>query len=398
VPSSGSGVGTPIVGGAPGTGFVSTFLRPRTYLSLEAYAQWLGIAESAIFGIVRQDDPEYGCDDFYFDESNRVQLVRAIQQAEQALSIHLKFPLLRQYFCDEIYTYRGCETQVRNGRVLALGDKTEELVALNVATGVAALAEEYVLTTTVAFPDCKQLVVYYPGQTRWEIIPSKVTISGTTASITIPRSRLLKPEYLKDFNQADLSLRPQFETSSYFLPVVDVYRRYPDGAQSVTFIWRRKRCWCGQQVCLHAETHPGDVVTQTGHGVIVDARLGIIQIEPAEFNTVTGVFDEKTWVECREPDGFTINYLAGIDQDCSGNCPDDVDPEITRAIIALAHSNMPKGLCSCGPAKVYYEMDSFTPRPEEGPTIFSPFGTTRGQNTAWQIVRRNAQGFGGLLG
>jgi hypothetical protein len=270
------------------------------------------------------------------------------------------------------------------------------VVSLNVATGTAVLADEYELSVTVDFDDCTELVVYYPGQTRWEIHPSKVVISGTTATITIPRSRLLLPEYLIDFtNDND---RPAYETAANFLTVVDVYRRFPDTVSAVTFVWRRKSCGCRSEVdCLHGAATPGTVVTQQGTGVITDARKGNIQIEPATFNTVTGVWDSTSWTECWAPDSVMVSYVSGINMDCLNNCPADLDPQLARAIIALAHSNLPKGICSCDTVKRYYEYDSRIPKPDEGPTILSPFGITIGQNIAWQIVKRESPGFGGLF-
>lgn len=392
----GIGVGTPIVGGAPGAGFTSLQGRPETYLTLEYYSRWLGISESGLFGIVRQDDSPMGCGDFYWDETDRYQMTKAIQQAENSIETYFGHALMRKWMCQEVYPWKGCNFNLRLGNVIALGDRTEEVVSLNVATGVAALEDEYQIAVTVDFTDCSEVVLYYPGQTRWEIHPSKVVISGTTATITIPRSRLLKPEYLIDFTSDND--RPIYETASYFLPTVDVYRRFPDTVSAVTFVWRRKSCGCRSEVnCLHGTATPGEVVTQQGTGVIVNARKGNIQIEPATFNTVTGVWDSTSWTECWEPDSVMVSYVSGINMDCLNNCPADLDPQLARAIIALAHSNLPKGICNCDTVKRYYEFDSMVPRPDEGPTIFSPFGISRGQNLAWQIVKRESPGWGGLF-
>lgn len=378
------------------TGFASTRGREIPYLALEDYARFLGMAENALYGIVRVDDPATGCDDFYWDETDRYKMTRAIQQAERMLETHLGHPLKPVYFCDERYPFRGCDVKLRRGNVLSLGAKVETVIGLGVATGVAVQADEYTLTATVDFAECHEIVVYYPGQTRWEIKPSKVVISGTTVSITIPRSRLLKPEYLIDFkNDGD---RPIYETASYFLETVDVYRRFADLAQAAMFVWYRKSCGCASNTaCLHTTVNPGQVLTQAGTGVIVDSRLGLIKIEPATLNQTTGDLESESWTECHDPDSILISYLAGVHQDCDDNCPEVTDPEITRAIIALAHSNLPRPICGCDPVKMFYEMDAFSPKPDEGPTIFSPFGTTRGQNLAWGVVKRRAHGQGGLL-
>lgn len=390
------GVGTPIVGGVPGTGFTSLQGRPETYLTLEYYSRWLGIAENAMFGIVRQGDPDLGCDDAYWDETDRYQMVKAIQQAENSIETYFGHSLMRKWQCQEYHRWTGCDFNLRLGKVVAMGDKTEEVVSLNVATGVAVQADEYTLSVAVDFDDCSEVVIYYPGQTRWEIHPSKVVISGGIALITIPRSRLLKPEYLIDF--ANDSDRPIYETASYFLPVVDVYRRFPDTVSAVTFIWRRKACGCKSETsCLHGAAEPGTVATQTGVAVIENAYQGKIRVEPASWDTTTGEWTSESWSQCWPPDGVLVSYVSGINEDCQNNCPADLDPQLARAIIALAHSNLPKGICSCATVKRYYEYDSMIPKPDEGPTIFSPFGITRGQNLAWQIVKRESPGFGGLL-
>lgn len=207
--SSGGGTGTPITGGAPGTGFRSNQGRKRTYLSLEDYARILGLSESAVYGIVRQDDPEVGCGSEYWNETDRYQMTHAIIQAETKMENRLRHKLKLTWICDEAKNFTGCDIKLRNGMVQTLGEMTEEVVETGVATGVSELAEEYDIEVEVDFEQCDELVVYYPGQTTFEIRPSSIEISGTTATITIPRARLLKPEFLIDYQ--DDSDRPQWE-------------------------------------------------------------------------------------------------------------------------------------------------------------------------------------------
>lgn len=398
----GGGEGTPI--DTPVSVFQPGFARPETYLSLEEYAHFLGISETALFGFVCDADPTMGCSDFIWDETSRFQMIKAIQQAEKALATHLKHPLKPTYFCDEYYKFRHCELQLRRGKVISVGAKVLETVFLGKSTEIVSVDDEdqeFVLDSatiqvSVDFTDCRELVVFYPGQTRWEIHPSEITIEGGIATIVIPKARLLKPELLRDYT--DVSERPNCVTPSVFLDTVDIYHRFPDAAQAVTFVWKRINCGCSTPFCSHTAINPGEVVTQTGAMLITDARLGMVKVEPATWNTETGVFNSVTWSECRAPDWVLVNYVAGINDDCDGVCPPDLDAELVRAIIALAHSNLPTGLCGCARATLYYEMDSKVPTPDEGPTIFSPFGITRGQNLAWQILKRNSLGWGGMFG
>lgn len=396
----GGGTGTPITGGFIGTGFPRTAVRPTTYLTLGYYARWIGMSESAIYGIVREDDPDMGCDDYYWSESMRFQFVKSIQQAEKRLAKYLGHPLKDQWICDEMHHFYGnennCEITLNTKMVRTIGKKTEEMVAADVAVGVDVFAEEYVVSVDVDFEDCTELVVFYPGQTSQEIDPSSVIISGGVATVTIPRSHLLKQEFLIDF-RADND-RPRYEVYSNFLETVDIYRRFPDAALGVTFIWDRKVCGCSCNVwCSHTATVPGGIVEQTGAATITDPRLGTILVEPATFNTETGEWESALWTELRSPNRVKISYVSGIQDGCADECPLEPDPNIARAIIGLAHSNLPFGVCSCDFAKKGYELDAFAPTADEGPTIMTPFGTTRGQVLAWNLIKVERVGWGGLF-
>lgn len=389
--------GQPIGSGFVGTGIPSTRGRVIPYLCLEDYARFVAMAESTLYGIVRQTDAEIGCSNSYWDETDRYIMTQAIRQAETRLARHLGYPLKLTYVCDERYRYDGrCTINLRKNKVVSLGKKIEEVSQLAVPTGVETLAEEYVLTFLVDFDDCKELVVYYPDQTRWEIKPSKVVISAGVAEVTIPRPRLLAPEFLIDYRED--SDRPQFDDPAFFLHTVDIYHRFPDSAQAVTYVWNRKACGCRSSVtCIHGAVEPGTVFTQNGTGVVVDARLGIIQIEPASLNTETGLMVAERWGQCYAPDSVLINYVTGINEDCDENCPEETDPDLDRAIIALAHSTLPRPICSCDPIKFLYEMDVAVVAPATGPIPRTPFGSTVGQALAWDIMKDHAVGFGGLL-
>ena len=396
------------------------------YFNLEEYSAWIGIAESSLFGLKRDGDPEMGCEGYYWNQTDRFQFGRAFAIAERMLSAYLKHDLKRTWYCQEVYKFTGCEFHLRNKYVIALGEKTEEVVEMGADTSVEVTPEgncemrldefsipqqaplsyetiptlsdipSSVIASTVDFTDCSEVVIYYPDQTKWEINPIQVTISGTTATIAIPRTRLLAPAYFKDYPRKDPDSRPLYENNNVYLATVDVYRRFPDAAQAVTFVWYRKSCGC-TCACLHNTTNPGDIVTQTGVGRIVDSRAGLIRVEPATFNGVTGEWDEAVWTECRPPDEVRVSYVSGIPSDCDGNCPGEPNAQLARAVIALAHSNLPKGFCACSVALNYFEQDAMIPRPDEGLLFANPFGMTRGAYTAWNIVKRESVGEGGLL-
>lgn len=399
-------------------------IRPL-YFSLEDYGSLIGVSESALYGLKRDGDPETGCDGYYWNQTERYQFGHAFGQAERQMYRYLKHPINRTWICQERHPFNGCDLYLRNRWVIAIGDKTEEAIEDDVDTGIGSLSDtcemridefsipntnlvlytsvpslqdipSSVLSVTTDVTDCSEIVLYYPDQTKWEVKPVQISITGGVATIIVPRTRFLKQQYLKDYPKNDPNSRPLYEDDNNFLATIDVHRRFPDETEAVTFVWYRKSCGCTCS-CTHTSTVPGDIVTQTGRAVIVDSKSGRIRVEPATFNTTTGLWEAATWTECRAPDEVRVSYVAGLPNDCDNNCPTDTDEELVRAIISLGHSNLPRGFCSCSAAAVYFEMDSKIPSPEQGVLLSNPLGLTYGSNIAWQIVKRRAGAFGGLL-
>ena len=168
--------------------------------------------------------------------------------------------------------------------VRGVGVETE--VVIQAGQTITYASDPVSLSIGVDFTDEDELVIYYPGQRRYRIRPSFVAISGGTATIEIPRVRLLHPDYLVDY--ADDTLRPDYIDDSYFLTTVDIVRNYLDVTTGANLVWHRRSgdpldC-CMPDVTVCAPDDPCGETLQLACGYVRDQRNGTVQLEPATYN------------------------------------------------------------------------------------------------------------------
>jgi hypothetical protein len=376
---------------------------PDTHFSLEEYWAWLQINEIAGYGIRNFPTTArlgMGCGD-YWQHSNRYHLAGAIAKVEHRLRTDqwLGFPIRREYEGPVQMPYTW---PITLGKwVRGVGVQTESLVeqkTLTLSTG-STIHDPVTFTTTVTFTDTNELIVRYPtsyyttGCESYMIRPSCVSISSGVATISIPRARLLKPEYYLDY--ADDPDRPDYTDDSYFLNVVDVYRNYLNETTGANIVWRRHE---GQINCMTCVTSvscdPSGAcsdVRQLACPYVREQRMGVIQLEPA---TYSGGWSKASYaVGCRNPDQVEINFMRGYHERY-----ETVDENLARAVIAMAHNNMPRRYCSCDVQSLWYEDDT---RALEPAVRLKAGRSTWGNYEAQQILNefdrdRNSYG-GGLL-
>lgn len=379
----GVGVGAPSVGTGPDE-TVTCPGWPETHLSLEDYWAFLQINECAGYGI--RNFPTtgrlgMGCGD-YWDQTNRYYLATAISKAEQRLTKDrwLGFPIKREYHGPRQMDY---DWPIILGKyVRGVGVEAESEIQMSqglVLSNAGVINDPVVFLVTVDFTDIDELVVRYPG-TSCRILPSAISISGTTATVSIPRCRLLKPQYLVDY--ANDNDRPIYSDDDNFLGTVDVVRNYLDVSTGANLVWMRHEgavaCWLGVEVFACEPSAPGSDVKQTASGYVQNQRDGSIVFEPA-------TYDAGTWtkvayaVSYRGPDGLEINSMRG-----HYDRYDNIDDDLKRAIIAIAHNNMPRDYCSCSVQIQYYKADN---NPIEPPVRLGLGPSTWGIYEATEIVR-----------
>lgn len=361
---------------------------PNTYLSLEEYWEVLQINECAGYGIRNYPTTGVvglGCGD-YWDQKNRYWLAWAIAKSEKRLEADrwLGFPLRRKY---EEPRQLDWSWPVTLGKyVRGIGVETEVdvgTVDLELQTG-GVINDPVTFTVTVDFTDTDELLIRYPTNyydsscDNYTIRPSCVIISGTTATVEIPRCRLLKPEYFLDYKNDNE--RPNYQSDSYFLEQVDVKRNYLNSTTGANIVWWRHKgqilCYADVDILSCEPSGSCSDVKQLACGYIRNQRLGEVTFEPA---TYSGGWNKSTFAVRREPDGLEVNYMR-----FRYDRYDPMDEDIVRAVIAIAHNNLPRNYCSCDQQSLYYEDDT---RPVEPPVRMGMGRSTFGLYYAESIIR-----------
>lgn len=382
---AGIGVGTPVSTIAPVIIETCTNL-VETHLSLEEYWDFLQINEIAGYGIRNYPTTDvlgHGCGD-YWNQSERYYLAQAIRKAEQRLESDrwLGFPLRRQYYPSRQLDY---QRSVFLGKYLrSIGVNTYTLVEDNKAVVLSSggvINDPVEFTVTVNFTDPDELIIVRPGTTYCLIRPSYVSISGTTATVRIPRARLLKAEYFKNYKQ-DID-RPNYMVDASFLASVDVYRNYIDTTTGANVVWWRHpepvdyyNCLMGVSALACSDIAVCSDIRQLCCGYVRNQRMGEVTLEPA---TYSDGWSKASYAIKRPPDGYEVSYMRGrFDR------YDQLDSDLTRAVIAIAHNNLPRDYCSCDQQTLYYQDDT---RPLEPPVRLGLGRSTWGLYEAEQIIR-----------
>ena len=377
---------------------------PDTHLSLEEYWEFLQIAEPAGYGIRNAPDEitGLGCGD-YWNQDERFWLASAIAKSEKRLkqNRHLGYPIRREYIGTQEYEYSWPLT-LRSFWVRGMGVEAETTIqaAQPLVLSVLGVINDPVEFTIadVGFSDPDELVLYYAGQTKYTIRPSSVVLElqadGTyDLTVQIPRSRLLKAEFFINYRKGVIGStdadRPDYEVDANFYDSVDVARNYLNTQTGNNLVWRRSEpavnCFTVSFASCEPTTSCGETL-QLACGYVIDQKLGFAQFEPATYN---GGWVKAQYTVNRRPDGIQANYMAG-----RWDRYETIDEDMVRAIIAMAHNNMPEDYCSCAIQERYYERDT---KPIEPPVRLGLGPSTWGIYEASEIVHENKLWRGGFM-
>ena len=346
------------------------------------------------------------------DRTGREELAQAIADTEARLSSELGFPVLADFVADDRVltprpydptSYHSAGVGVR-GQWIAVKARWGEIIAggvegKSVLTSGAAVSYNDVdgdgydetatvtVQSTVTNPD--EIAVYYPGESgaeEWRISPIKVSInvSTATATITIRRELLVKPDLLEGFQPRPVD----GSVDANFLGTVDVYRRWHDPSQQVQMLWEGtpNHCGCGTFACASCY-----LTSQFGCLTVRDNRQGLLAFQPAVYNTQTTLFESATWDGGRTPDRLRLWYRAGLR---------GADAFVwQRAITYLAVSTLDRPICSCptfeAQARHWGEDLAHNISAASGASswqlgrwVNNPLGTTRAAKHAWSLVQR----------
>ena len=215
-----------------------------------------------------------------------------------------------------------------------------------------------------------EIRVYYPDEPdeMRRIYPSAFSRVGTALTISLPRCRLVKPEYNDDRDDPI-----SYYDSDPFLETVDVYRFYADVSVGAEFAWIKANC--ADDDCV-----PN---CQPACPMIIgpDAyRLSIVHVFPATYSAGAWM-RSNCYTYNGLPDYLRITYVSG-----KTSMTDDI------YTIRLAHTLMPRPPCSCDIVKGKWEEDNVVLDRQ-----YSPYGSKRGQIDTWMHDSRRLLGNGGMV-
>lgn len=434
MPSSGSGLWTPITGG-PGTGLSVARPIPYTLLALARYAQMVGIAPAHFMGATASDlspqvFPADTCSDLWprhswqkHDHISHEDLAYAIQQAEMELANFIgywpapmwladeKHPYPRDFYRTSLYQVAdvrgfGKGLTAKYGRFVQAGRRTVSLLGTATTVGGSlaysdqdsdGLYETATITLNGADDDytCEYKVYFYgqDGEQEWEVRPLRSrSVSGGILTIILDSWLLIDPDILSSFPTEDGWSAVNISTTANFVTSVEVYREYTDTTQaSASFYWEvNSACsFCGGTGCAACQ-----LTEQTGCLHVRDHDMGIVVPNPATYSQADAEWQFTEYTECRAPDNVSLWYYAGERDNryLRGVSCDPLSDFWAWTIIYLATARLERPPCGCSGLKDWFDqmredyaiVDNNVPFNE----LANPFGTRRGEVMAWRRVSR----------
>lgn len=361
------------------------------------------------------------------DEKLREQLGYSVapRYAEQTLSFPRPAERSFQYAGSAGSDGRWLSIQLQEGQLQAIGIETLTLIDDAVIVTFSdpdgdGLNERFTLTATVtAGLSPSEVAVYFAAADRlngeaagerWRVEPVKVSITGTTATITGPGWVLAKPIKYEGRTNIGQGLDPTVATN--FVTTLDVYRRYTSSAGTTAETAQGVLTWetlpadglgscCGSST--DSSTDPAAIAQAIARVGIRNARQGWVMPGQAAYNSTSGTWYTVNWSSCRQPDRATIRYYAGlalVDQ--------QMDPQWRDVVAHLAAAELPRPGQGCDTANhwlSYWQFDLARSSGANDETyglsaeaINNPFGSRRGQVEAWRRVIAKYAGRGSTLG
>ncbi len=355
----------------------STLSAENSAVTLPRYAQILGYSECQFFGVRQDGNTAYECRDIW-TKTQRDNVARYLGSAQRMLEDEIGYFLSRRWVVGTLAEAVGGDERLvdqagacnrwylltRWPYVVSVGVRTVTVIDDGVA--VSHAADPAVITVTTTVTDNSEIVVYHPGTTI-EIHPSAITIAGGTATITIPRCRMVLASLAdNDTTGIDYTVTANFEQT------VDVVRVWTDGSTNGSLVWPHR--------CTGAcASHGCSEYSQTACLYVRDGRLGIVDITP-------GTYADGVWtiagLGCGGGSGMPqyarLYYRAGIGA---------IDQRMEDAIVRLAHSLMPEEPCGCDLAKRLWYRDRTVPQVLTAERLNSPFGLADGAWVAYQLAQ-----------
>lgn len=339
-------------------------------VTLDRYQELLRLPEAAFNGLNKPDDVHRFECSLVWNQRQRELLAIALQQAHDKRITELGYYLKPTYVTGEEHYLENDVVMLDKYHLIDVGVHTLADVELGVTLdhGVQTAPNDPV-TLSIVLPSGLsggEVHVFYPDDDV-RIFPSKVTVASGTIKMSIPRSRLVKPE-LNDDREDHLS----YYNNDNFLETVDIKYSYTHPANGVLFAWDSANCPPG---CTST--------TQQGCAMIKGERarrISKINVRPGSYSGAT--FTSGHFSRCGIPATVRVSYLSGK----QANMNDEM------MTVRLAHTLMHDSPCSCSVVDAMWRDD----RSSEDKSV-TPYGYSKGATAVWLNDMRARIGAGGTL-
>jgi len=329
---------------------------------LALYAQMIHWDECAFWGVDRDRGAgyaEYGI----WIKPERDMLRRYLGEAQSEIEAVVGYPLATRWIEDEKHPY-AFPLLTKYGKVIESGVRSEAIIEEDAAVNHATDPATVTVTTTVT--DESEIRVCYPTslgvEGPVEISPSDIDIAAGTATIYIPRCRLVHPDHVDN-----PSTGLDYTDLTNFLEEVDVTRVTNDDSDQATLIWPHV-CTGSSCSCPTCDDY-----TQVGCVYVANGEIGQLEILPAEYSG--GSWTAKSTQCYGEPEFVTVNYRAGMLT---------TTRQAIDAVIHLAHAKMSPEPCTNARLQTILTQDQRVPDVVTRERINCPFGMADG---AWKAYK-----------
>lgn len=341
--------------------------RPNPVVSIEEYSRYIETSECEILGVTNAPNANnYECRDIW-TLIQRQYIQNYLSEAQEEIEQYLGYFLTPDWVVGDISNerdslFRYVDQQnprfrprsskhlgtykTRWKHITAIGTRAETDIELNSTVNHAT--DPAVVTVATAITDVNEIKVYHPGSDI-EINPSEITFSGGTATISIPRCRMVL-ESLLDNSTSGVD----YTDTNNFESEVDVKRVYTDSTTQATLL------------CSNCSECTFTNVT------------GCLRVLSEKAGTIEFITDNVSCTCGCSPKRIGFNYYCG---------DINVTQKAKEMVIRLAHSKMPNEPCGCEIAQRLWRDDREVPDVVTQDLMNNPFGINRGAILTWMWLK-----------
>lgn len=400
-----------------------------TWLHLEHWRRMFGGNPWHFWGLSNSTVPvDSRCQDLTYqyawqhaDQAGRHEISQAITRAEALIAEYLREDLAPTYHEETvIYPHPGDHRLFRSSPVTPHGTWLPVQLRRGSVRVVGALTESTPVVAALTYSDedgdglnetATAIVTVPTGTQETEIVARflladcgpridrpeppirSVSLSGTTATITLDAWTLVRPIRYEGVNRAGLDP----DTSGVLADAIEVFRRYISAGGTTTtdaqatLIWETTPpdgIWCDT-----AQSDPAGEYRAIARVALTDARRGLVA--PVQAQQASGDWSVIDWSRCRAPDRVIVRYQSGRDATLT------TDWQVVIARLAAAELSRPICACASANREIYEWQQDLSRTGAAGTDLFqapadltNPFGPRRGHLEAWRMVQRHARGIG----